>query len=296
MPLETGTYISDLNDLSPAHTDPQSQGDGHMRLIKHVLKSTFTAFTGALASSNTQVDAVIGTGGTATLGPPGGTNPVTISNTGAVTVPGGMTFSGSANFASPPTIGGVSLPAGLGIGEIRKSLGTSDVTYSNGEAWLICDGRTLNAAQQTTYAAYVAAHGATLPNFANRTPRGYAPGGTGPGNWVGSDSVSLSVSNMPSHNHPGSTTTPESFDSGHGHPASTTIAQRWGTPGGGDTGIVDSGPVDPLQSFNASTSVQASPANIQNPTVATNVAFQGSGSSFSVVPNSTIVTYFVRVS
>lgn len=41
MALEAGTYISDLNQSNPVGaTDPKSQGDDHIRLIKTVLKNT----------------------------------------------------------------------------------------------------------------------------------------------------------------------------------------------------------------------------------------------------------------
>ena len=41
MGLETGDYISNLNDLNPADDDPTHEGDDHLRLIKNVLKKTF---------------------------------------------------------------------------------------------------------------------------------------------------------------------------------------------------------------------------------------------------------------
>jgi len=41
MGLETGTYVSDLIATNPPGTDPKSQGDDHLRLIKGVLLNTF---------------------------------------------------------------------------------------------------------------------------------------------------------------------------------------------------------------------------------------------------------------
>lgn len=41
MSLESGTYIDDLDATNPPTTDPKSQGDDHIRLIKNVLKNTF---------------------------------------------------------------------------------------------------------------------------------------------------------------------------------------------------------------------------------------------------------------
>jgi microcystin-dependent protein len=41
MGLETGDYISDLVPTNPTGTDPVSQGDDHIRLIKSVLQTQF---------------------------------------------------------------------------------------------------------------------------------------------------------------------------------------------------------------------------------------------------------------
>lgn len=47
MALETGTYINDLVTTNPVGvTDPKSQGDDHLRLIKSVLKNTFPGMVG----------------------------------------------------------------------------------------------------------------------------------------------------------------------------------------------------------------------------------------------------------
>lgn len=41
MTVETATYIGDLNATLPTSTDPRSEGDDHIRLIKAVLQNTF---------------------------------------------------------------------------------------------------------------------------------------------------------------------------------------------------------------------------------------------------------------
>ena len=41
MTLETATYINDLQPVNPPGTDPTSQGDDHLRLIKQVLQNQF---------------------------------------------------------------------------------------------------------------------------------------------------------------------------------------------------------------------------------------------------------------
>ncbi len=44
MPLETGEFISDLVVTNPLGTDPKSQGDDHLRLLKKTVQQTFPDF------------------------------------------------------------------------------------------------------------------------------------------------------------------------------------------------------------------------------------------------------------
>lgn len=60
MPLETATYISDLVTANPASSDPLSNADDHMRLIKAAAKATL-AHTGALTNSSNQLIPAAGT-------------------------------------------------------------------------------------------------------------------------------------------------------------------------------------------------------------------------------------------
>ena len=55
MGLETATYISQLVDTNPTSSDPVSQGDDHLRLIKSVLQSQFTTL-GAAAVTTTATE------------------------------------------------------------------------------------------------------------------------------------------------------------------------------------------------------------------------------------------------
>lgn len=60
MPLETGTYLPDLNASNPAHTDSLNQADAHLRLIKATIKNTFPNFTDvALNSTQAAIDAAV---------------------------------------------------------------------------------------------------------------------------------------------------------------------------------------------------------------------------------------------
>lgn len=57
MPLETATYISDLNASNPiGATDPLSSADDHLRLLKATIKASFPGVTGAVNSTQGQLN------------------------------------------------------------------------------------------------------------------------------------------------------------------------------------------------------------------------------------------------
>lgn len=60
MGLESGTYISDLNESNPAATDVKSQGDDHIRLVKKTIKNTFPNVSGAVTPTHTELNYVDG--------------------------------------------------------------------------------------------------------------------------------------------------------------------------------------------------------------------------------------------
>lgn len=66
MPLESATYISDLNTSNPVgSTDKVQTLDDHVRLIKSTLKTTFPSVTGAVTPAHTAINQTcVGTGGT----------------------------------------------------------------------------------------------------------------------------------------------------------------------------------------------------------------------------------------
>lgn len=55
MGLESGTYISDLVATNPPGSDPKSDGDGHIRLIKSTIKATFPNVNGAISSTDEEL-------------------------------------------------------------------------------------------------------------------------------------------------------------------------------------------------------------------------------------------------
>lgn len=129
MSLETATYINGLDQANPLGSDPLSDADGHLRLIKATLKATFPNITGPVTTPQDQLNSPF---------PPGGI----------------IMWSGS--IASIPT------------------------------GWLLCNGTS------------------GTPDLRDRFVVGagtsYAVGATG-----GAATVSLSIANLPSHSHGGST-------------------------------------------------------------------------------------------
>lgn len=60
MGLEVATRIDQLVVTNPVGaTDPKSQGDDHLRLIKTAIKGTFPNFTGVLDSTDSAIDSVV---------------------------------------------------------------------------------------------------------------------------------------------------------------------------------------------------------------------------------------------
>lgn len=60
MSLESGNYISDLVVTNPTGTDPKSQGDDHIRLLKSTIKTTFPNISGAVTPTHTELNYVDG--------------------------------------------------------------------------------------------------------------------------------------------------------------------------------------------------------------------------------------------
>lgn len=60
MPLETGTYISDLVATNPTNADFKNFGDDHLRLLKSVLKNSLPGVSGAVTATHTELNYVDG--------------------------------------------------------------------------------------------------------------------------------------------------------------------------------------------------------------------------------------------
>lgn len=60
MALETGTYISDLVATNPTSSDPKSQGDDHLRLLKSTVLTTFPNINGAMTCTEEELNILDG--------------------------------------------------------------------------------------------------------------------------------------------------------------------------------------------------------------------------------------------
>ena len=60
MGLETGTYIDSLNSSNPTAGDAVSEGDDHLRLIKSTVKATFPNLSGAVTSTQAELNILDG--------------------------------------------------------------------------------------------------------------------------------------------------------------------------------------------------------------------------------------------
>lgn len=69
MALETASYVADLTTTNPTATDPKSQGDDHLRLIKTVLKNTFAGFPGLVVGTGTEAQGATASDYVVTLSP-----------------------------------------------------------------------------------------------------------------------------------------------------------------------------------------------------------------------------------
>lgn len=116
MALETATYISDLVATNPTSTDPKSQGDDHLRLIKAAVKATFPNVTGAVTASHADINQLTGTtnlsavAGLASAGLMTRTGPGTVAarvivGGAGVTVTNADGVDGNPTISMSPTVG-----------------------------------------------------------------------------------------------------------------------------------------------------------------------------------------------
>lgn len=245
MGLETGTYINDLIATNPVATDKKFQGDDHFRLIKSVLQNNFPHadvpfYIPHYTTLNVDTTLVAGTHGGNIIGIDTSAGPRTITLPAFPPAPWEVTIikaTGDANpvFVVPPS-GTINFAAKtrLGVpwrtGRFISTGGGYFRTMSSGEpfpgtvewqangvqiGYVLCNGGSLLRADYpelflylgTTFGAVDGTH-FSLPNIIDRFPVGagfsYATGASG-----GEISHTLSLAEIPSHSHAG-TTDPQS--------------------------------------------------------------------------------------
>jgi microcystin-dependent protein len=254
MGLETGTYISDFNISNPAHTDSVSAADSHLRWIKSAVKASFPNVTGAVASTNAQLDAaanavVLGTvpalfkDGTATV--PGlafvshpntgiyqsAPNQLTVTANGSPVASfntGGMSLAGLISTTGSISAGGAYL-GGTGqlcmVGEIRMWMSNAIPS-----GFIVLNGQAISRAAYpilfnniwgTSFGAGDGFSTFNVPDLRDYVPVGANLSVAGVGQKVGSQTHTLSVGELPAHSHTtsvsiGGTTGTESANHTHG--------------------------------------------------------------------------------
>lgn len=239
MPLETGSYVSDLNPNNPTVTDPTSQGDDHIRLIKTALKTTFPNFTGAAVSSTqAQIDAAVSTNenGTTLLADAGAhfktntgdgfTNPAAgeVDVTAGGNVVAKLKSDKSASFQGDVNVTGKLVASGPGMIPIGMPVMWLSDTLPDAATWgtyAWCNGAeyqrsntALFSVLGTTYGVGNGSTTANLPDLRETVPvgKGTMGGTTSPGRitnyalnalgaLIGVCEYALGITHLPPHSH-----------------------------------------------------------------------------------------------
>jgi hypothetical protein len=69
MPLETASYVANLDATNPTSTDPKSQGDDHLRMIKSVLQNSFAGFPGMVIVTGSEAQGATASDYVVTISP-----------------------------------------------------------------------------------------------------------------------------------------------------------------------------------------------------------------------------------
>ena len=174
MALETGTYISELVSANPTATDPISQGDDHLRLIKTVLKNQFSGLSGttAVTADGAELNLLDGCTATTTelnyldvttLGTSENSKAVTQTAGGAITI-GAATGDQTIDIASHDLVDG-----GLKLAGTLVTASATELNLIDGYTGTTAELNTLDVTTQGTAEAskVVTADGSKVVNFAD---------------------------------------------------------------------------------------------------------------------------------
>ena len=171
MGLETASYISELVDTNPTATDPVSQGDDHLRLIKSVLQTQFSGLSGttAVTASGAEMNLVDGCTATTTelnyldittLGTSADSKALTQSAAGVVTV-GATAGDQVLDIASHDLVDGGLKLAGTLVTASATEVNLLDGKTSIGDA-LLGTAQTFTAGQRGEITALTSATSVTI--------------------------------------------------------------------------------------------------------------------------------------
>jgi len=185
MGLETGTYIDSLNSSNPTAGDAVSEGDDHLRLIKSTVKATFPNLSGAVTSTQAELNLLDGvTANTTELNYVDITTLGTVQASKAVTADANKDVTGIRNL----TITGA-LSAGSGIVTMADVYPVGSI-YINAAV-------TTNPATLLGFGTWVAfGTGKMMVGYDASDSDFDALQETG-----GAKTVTLSTANLPSHTH-----------------------------------------------------------------------------------------------
>jgi hypothetical protein len=149
MGLESATYIDGLVTTNPVGaTDPKSQGDDHIRLLKSTVKATFPNLTGAVTATQLELNFIDGVTGVE------GTGKIVLANAGVLPALSGinLTALNASNLGSgtvPDARFPATLPAVSGA-NLTSLNGTNVATGTVADARLSANVPLINAANTFT--------------------------------------------------------------------------------------------------------------------------------------------------
>lgn len=194
MSVEAATFIADLQPVNPPATDPRSQGDDHLRLIKQVLQNTFAG-----ASRQWQVPSTVALSTSASVTKANGESTLYVSTgSGAVTLTMPSLVAGDAGWkvrviktssdANPifiaPFTGTINSGGIAGLAKARRCIpGIQSTVIWDGSAWFVTRVHALPIGSCIEYhgsvlpAGYEWPNGQTLSSAANYPEYNSAMGG-----------------------------------------------------------------------------------------------------------------------